>query len=233
MSGPHPPPPRRAPRDRSRLMRLIAFALFTLIVMIGLTDGRFLSSANFESMAFQFPELGLLSFAMMLSMLSGGIDLSIVSIANLSGVAAAVVMTRTAAGRHHDRPGLAVMGPGFSRPCAAASCAAGSTAGSIGVVGVSPILATLGTMQLFFGAAVAWTGGKAVIGLPEGLQQIGNGSFAGVPVPLWFFLSACGRDRGPLEPDGSWGGIAADRAAIAPPAGFQRYRSDPCWCART
>lgn len=176
--------------DRSRLGRLVVLTFLTLVVMSSLTPGRFLTAANFESMAFQFPELGLLSFAMMLSMLSGGIDLSVVSVANLSGVTAAIVMTRLlpadVAGAHP----IAVIGAGtLAAVCCGTLC--GSINGVlIGVVGVSPILATLGTMQLFFGAAVVWTSGKAVIGLPEALQEIGNGSAGGVPVPLWLFLAA-------------------------------------------
>ena len=51
-----------------------------------LLPNKFLSLRNFQSMGSQIPEFGLLALAMMLAMLTGGIDLSIVAIANLSGI---------------------------------------------------------------------------------------------------------------------------------------------------
>src|SRR5690625_5315867 len=50
----------------------------TLIVLISILGGRFLSSNNLQSMGNQVAEFGLLALAMGLSMLLGGIDLSIV-----------------------------------------------------------------------------------------------------------------------------------------------------------
>ena len=52
---------------------------------------------NFESMCFQFPELGVLSLAIMISLITGGIDLSIISVANLAGLAAAFILARPSA----------------------------------------------------------------------------------------------------------------------------------------
>lgn len=176
----------------ARLLRLFALTAVAWLTLAVLTRGVLLTPANLESMAFQFPELGLLSFAMMLAMLTGGIDLSIVSVANLAGVTAAMVMTRLLPEHASAGQMAAVIAAGT---IAALLCglACGALNGLlVGVVGVSPILATLGTMQLFFGLAVVWTGGQAVVGLPDWLQNIGNGSAAGIPIPLWIFLAASG-----------------------------------------
>jgi simple sugar transport system permease protein len=174
---------------RGQLWRLLGFAAAAFVIMTIATRGVLLTASNLESMAFQFPELALLSLAMMLAMLSGGIDLSIVSVANLSGIAAALTMTRVSAA-HGGWPAAAIFGAGLA---AALGCglACGALNGVlIGVVGVPPILATLGTMEVFFGGALAWTHGQAVVGLPDWLQLVGNGSFAGAPIPLWVFLAA-------------------------------------------
>src|SRR5690625_1033758 len=61
----------------------------TLIVLISILGARFLSSNNLQSMGTQVAEFGLLALAMGLSMLLGGIDLSIVSAAVLSGIVGA------------------------------------------------------------------------------------------------------------------------------------------------
>ena len=54
---------------------------------------KFLTSENILSMLTQFPQFGIMTFGVMLAMLLGGIDLSIVAIANLSSIVAAFIMT--------------------------------------------------------------------------------------------------------------------------------------------
>ena len=49
-------------------------------------------------MAFQFPEFAILALAMTITMLTGGIDLSVVGVANLSAIVAALILTRLAPG---------------------------------------------------------------------------------------------------------------------------------------
>ena len=49
-------------------------------------------------MAFQLPELGILSLAMMVALLSGGLNLSIIATANLCALAMAWVLTTHAPG---------------------------------------------------------------------------------------------------------------------------------------
>src|SRR5690625_5866581 len=70
----------------SVLSFLTAATLVTLIILLG---SRFLSLNNLQSMGTQVAEFGLLALAMGLSMLLGGIDLSIVSAAVLSGIVGA------------------------------------------------------------------------------------------------------------------------------------------------
>ena len=54
---------------------------------------KFLTGINLQSMASQFPEFGLLALAMMMAMITGGIDLSVVSISNFTGVIAALILS--------------------------------------------------------------------------------------------------------------------------------------------
>jgi simple sugar transport system permease protein len=170
--------------ENSRLA-IITIAIF--IVMALLSPDHFLSLGNLSSMAFQFPEFAILSLAMMLVMLTGGIDLSVVGASNLSAIAAALVLSKMA-------------GPGMTGAAAwgvillamlAAICiglAGGFLNGLvIGWFGLPPILATLGTGLVFTGLGVAFTGGSAVIGFPDAFAVIGNGAIIGIPVPLIVF----------------------------------------------
>jgi simple sugar transport system permease protein len=169
---------------------LAALTGVVFVTMSLLNPGRFLSAANFESMAFQFPELALLSFAMLLAMLSGGIDLSVVAVANLCGILAAMILTGELSG------GEPLGGTATSLVLAVVVAVAfGACCGSlngllISRLEVSPILATLGTMQLFAGAGLVLTRGRAVHGFPESFLALGNANLWGVPVPFLFFAAA-------------------------------------------
>src|SRR5690606_32855070 len=60
----------------------------------------------------------------------------------------------------------------------------------ITVVGITPILATLGTMTLYNGIAIVVTRGEAVYGMPESFLQIGYGDVVGIPISFWLFVVA-------------------------------------------
>jgi len=170
---------------RFDLIRLLAVTLVVFALMSILNPGRFLTYRNFASMCFQFPELGILSLAVMIALITGGIDLSIIGVANLAGLSAAFVLARVEAG---DPVGLHIviavsLALGVSVLCGILN------GWLIGFVGITPILATLGTMQLFTGVAFVLTRGHAVAGYPEAFQALGNGTGLYVPLPLVVFLA--------------------------------------------
>ena len=158
-----------------------------LVMMAILSPTRFFRIGNLQSMAFQLPELGLLSLAMMIIMLTGGINLSIIATANLSGILAALVLTRLA-----PPETFAGAGAGIALLAVAAGLAAGLAVGLangalVAYVGVSPILATLGMMTLLSGVTIVITKGYVISGFPSAFQFIGNGTVLGVPFPLIIF----------------------------------------------
>lgn len=168
--------------------RLLIIAVFVFGLMAVLSPDRFLSGQNLTSMAFQFPEFAILALAMTITMMTGGIDLSVVGVSNLSAVIAALILTQVAG------PDLA---PGQSTLwlCVAilAALATGAVAGLlngalVAFFGLPPILATLGSGLVFTGFAIAMTGGSAVMGFPESVAVIGNATIIGVPVPLILFV---------------------------------------------
>jgi simple sugar transport system permease protein len=57
----------------------------------------------------------------------------------------------------------------------------------IAFIGVSPILATLGTMIFLNGLAIVLTRGYVISGLPQAVRFIGNGKVLGVPMPIIVF----------------------------------------------
>ena len=149
-----------------------------IFAVMSLASPNFLTFDNLNSMGFQFPEFGTLALAVLPSMISGGIDLSVVSTANLASIVAATIM--------HAEAGSAWA----AIPCAlAVGAACGALNGSlVAFLELPPILATLGTMQLFSGIAIIMTRGSSVTGLPDWFTDFGITSFFGwVPLPTAVF----------------------------------------------
>jgi len=148
----------------------------------------FLSAANFRSMAVQLPELGFLSIASALVLISGGIDLSITGTAVLSGIVAAIIMQM--GDSSVSEPSLLVV----ALACLAGLCI-GVLCGAVNALlvakaGIAPMLATLGTMNLFTGIGIVLTKGSALSGFPDLFLNIGNGLVFGIPVPMLLFIAA-------------------------------------------
>lgn len=170
----------------SQVLRLLIIAIVLFVTFSVLLRDQFFSIRNLQSMAVQLPEFGILAFGIMLAMLTGGIDLSIVGAANLSAIVAALILTRLAPA---EGPGMSLM---VVIPLAMlAALAVGSLCGLfngflVSRVGITPILATLGTGSLYTGLSFVITGGPA-IGTTQ-LAFIGNGSILGLPIPMIVFL---------------------------------------------
>jgi simple sugar transport system permease protein len=160
------------------LIRLAVFTVLIFVIFCLLRPGAFLSPDNLDSMAYQFPEFAILALAMHPTMLTGGIDLSVVSVANLCGILAAFIM----------RSGP----PQFMLAAAAVALLVGTLCGIFNGILVAAfrlpaIVATLGTLQLFAGISIILTKGSSITGIPSTYANVGNGSVLGIPVPLLIF----------------------------------------------
>ena len=169
------------------IVQLVVVTALVFIVMSALSPEKFLRYYNFESISFTLPELGLLSVAVMVAMLTGGIDLSVVGVANLAAVLAGTLF-------HHLAPGASSsLGPGSAALGIVLALAVGLAAGAlngilIAKLRITPILATLGTSQVFTGLALVLTGGPAIVGFPAAWDFIGNGKVLGVAFPFVLFV---------------------------------------------
>ena len=173
-------------RDRN-LLQLFVIAFVVFVLMSALNPGKFLTMRNFESMSFQFPEYGILAIAMMLAMLTGGIDLSVVGIANFAGILTALVLTNWIPEAAADGTILLMIFVAIL-----VALITGATCGLLNGLliahfEITPILATLGTMQLFTGISIVITKGYAVTTYPDQFLFLGNGTLWIFPVPLLIF----------------------------------------------
>ncbi|MGQ9367228.1 ABC transporter permease [Azospirillum sp. ST 5-10] len=174
-------------RDNN-IVQLVVMTVLIFAVMTALSPDKFLRYYNFESITYIFPELGLLSIAMMIAMLTGGIDLSVVGVANLSGILAGVVFHRLAGAAGMADTGVMVVLLG-----GVVALGTGVVAGAINGflitrLGITPILATLGSGQVFTGLAIVLTGGPAIVGFPAAWTFLGNGKILGLATPFVLFV---------------------------------------------
>ena len=178
---------RRLTTRDDNLNRLILIAAAIFVLMAVLNPGRFASMRNFRSISYSFPELGLLALGLTLCMITGGIDLSVVGIANLSSILAAKVMAEMLpADASAGTVGL------FITAALALSVVVGMLAGLINgyliaAFEIHPVLVTLGTWQVFSGIAIVITEARAVPDFPRQFLFFGNGTLLGLPIPLYLF----------------------------------------------
>ena len=161
----------------------LLFVLVILIfaVMAVLQPSAFLGLANIQGMCIQFPEFGIMALGMMLAMIAGGIDLSLVGIANFASIVGATIMVKMG-----GTNGSIVLG-------IIAAIIIGLLCGTfngfmLGYLQIPPMLVTLCGLQLYTGLGLAITKGPALTGLPESFSAIANGVIGIVPIATIIFL---------------------------------------------
>jgi len=190
-----------------------ALFIFIFVLMAILQPRRFLSGTNIQQLAFQIPELGILSIGMMVVMISGGIDLSIVTTANLSGIVSAIVLLMLSHGGTMNLSALlkGIMADDSTRSALHAAMPTGISMVGIIVltifvalavgflcglingflvakVRIPAILATLGTMRLYEGIGLVITKGSPLTGFPDEFIFLGSGELLGIPTPMIIFV---------------------------------------------
>ena len=162
---------------------LIVFAL-VFIALSFLSPDKFLTVTNIRSMAFQLPEFGILTLAMMVPILTGGINLSLVTTATLGGVVSATVMASLYKQNWNET--LIIMIAVLTSMAASVLC--GIINGYVvSYIGAAAMMATLGTSTLFEGIGLYISKGNSISGFPAAFYWIGNGTVCGVPVPMIVF----------------------------------------------
>lgn len=211
-------------RTGRQLLMLAVINCLLLAVGAAISGGSFLSLFNLQSMASQLPEIGLLAIGVMLAMCAGngGIDLSGIALANLSGVLSAVVVGSFLSSSESELS--------FTIAFIVGALATGLFGGVINGLlisrlNITPILCTLGTQMAFTGLAVVVSGGKAVmVGSPGPLSSIGNDMFFEVPISFMMFAGAAAVIAAVLKftPYGLWLMLMGSNPRAAVFAGFPK-----------
>ena len=159
-------------------------ALALVLLVFGLSSPQFFTAATFGSVAFQLPELGILTLAMLIPILTGGLNLAITFTANIAGLTLAWVL--------HANGGIDAGPIAFLLGSVLAICVGMASGLVMGVViaftRAHPILVSLSMMIFLRGLGEFLTRGGDISGFPSFVAPIGHGSIFGVPVPLLILI---------------------------------------------
>jgi simple sugar transport system permease protein len=169
--------------DKNILWLFVLLVGLVVFASIAAPRKDFLTLANFQSIGVQFPELGIMSLGMMLCMIAGGIDLSIVGIANLSGIVAAAIMKTFGIDDNGVMVGAILLAVVVGIGCGALNGVL------IGTLRIPAMLVTLCGQQIYMGLGLIITKGPAISGLSDSYKAIANGLAGGIiPNALIIFV---------------------------------------------
>ncbi|EIY2759279.1 TPA: autoinducer 2 ABC transporter permease LsrC [Klebsiella pneumoniae subsp. pneumoniae] len=154
------------------------FAIVALFVVLVALNPAYFSLQTLAMIFASSQILCLLAFGATLVMLTRNIDVSVGSTVGLCAIAVGVAL--------NNGYGLAT--------AIAFALAIGALAGAFNgllVVGlrIPAIVATLGTLGLYRGVMLLWTGGKWIEGLPDSLKSLSEPAFIGVSPLGWLVLA--------------------------------------------
>ena len=155
----------------------IFLALLGIMGLITIFAPKFASGRNLYLVTRQISYVAIVAYGVFFVILTGGIDLSVGSVLGLSGVTAGMAM---AAGSPPLLAAVVGMLTGI---------AAGLVNGAlVAYVGVAPFIVTLGMMSMARGLIWVLTKGWPITEIPESFVARGQGSFLGIPFPVFIML---------------------------------------------
>ena len=162
----------RAAAQWDQLVMPIVFVVMVLTFF--LIDSKTLSTNNLANVMTQVSILAVVTIGASIVVFSGGFDLSAGAIVALTGVAAAIVVDRTGS------VGLGIaMGIGLG-------LVVGMINGAIvGYLNVSPLIVTLGALNVCRGLALVLATDGPVYSFPAWFTDLGASRWIGIPVLAW------------------------------------------------
>ena len=150
----------------------------------------FASLGTLQSIMLQLPLLGLLSLAMMVPLVTGGLNLAIIATANQTALLMAFIMRGLLVPASSSGAVLGVVLLALAAGLLLCLAIGLVTGALVAYTGVHPILVTLGTKSLIDGISIYLTRGEAISGLPAVYAAVGNASVLGIPVAFLVLVAA-------------------------------------------
>lgn len=150
--------------------------LLVIVAFFAVADSKFFTVDNWITILRQVSMLGILAVGMSCCMLVGDINLACGVMEGFSSVICCLFLTNL---------GVPIVAAYLLTLLA--GLAIGAVCGFIIVkTGMPALIGTLGIRYIVYGAAYLLSGGLPIYGLADGAKWIGQGSFLGIPVPIFF-----------------------------------------------
>ncbi len=165
--------------DISRYASLIAFAI--LFIISAFASPYFLKIQNLMNILRQVSYTGTIALGMTFIIIGGGIDLSVGSLAALSGGAAILVLNATG-------PGSGSIVLAILTALAVAMLGGAFNGLMVTRFRIASFVVTLGTMSIYRSLALYFINAGEYRSQVPGYNIIGSGKFLGIFIPVWIFL---------------------------------------------
>src|SRR3954470_8322846 len=155
-----------------------AGALIVVVIALSIASPYFLTANNLFNVCVQIAVVAIIAVGQTMVILTAGIDLSVGSVAGLSGVMGTMAMSSW----------------GFPMTVGIlVGVAVGALAGVVNGLlvtkaGLPPFIATLGMMGVARGLTFIVSGAVAIYGLPDAFRKVGEGEIGPVPLPLLYLV---------------------------------------------
>lgn len=163
--------------------------ILALGIILALVTDRFLTVSNLLTILTQSSIIGIMAVGMTFVIISGGIDLSVGSIAGFSSITMGMLIVSTT--MYRDPTALLNLGadPLLMARALGGALLIGSLCGAINGVLVAyahvpPFIATLGMLGVARGVAAYVSAGYPAYGLPEPIKFLGQGKIGLIPMPV-------------------------------------------------
>jgi len=153
--------------------------LILLVVLASFLSPHFLTLRNIINVLRQVSIIAIISVGMTYVIITGGIDLSVGSVAALSGMITGLFLKNLGAGVFMS------IGMGLI-----SGILCGLFTGFLitSKIRMPPFIATLAMMSIARGIALMMTSGRPIFNLPESFSFLGGGFFWGIPIPIIIML---------------------------------------------
>lgn len=174
-------------KQNEKTFILLAVLVLLAVVVGSFKPDKFYTMANFQSMSRQLAEIGVYALATFVIVVSGGLNMSIVAVANFSAICGGSVMQGLVLGNViQDPTARLIVG-------IVVSLVIGVLSGVINGyfvagLGLTAVLVTSATSMLFQGMALVITKGNAIVGAPDAISALGAESLFGA-IPYLLILT--------------------------------------------
>lgn len=165
---------------RQKFSSFVIFgAILAETIVFSALASQFASVENLANVALSIAVIGILAVGMTFIILTGGIDLSIGSVAALAGVVAAIVTQHTE-----------IASLGFAAALGIGLASGAFNGVTIAYFRVPPFVVTLAVLTIARGLVFIFSGGRSIGNLPESFRRLGKLVFLGIPFSVWLMILA-------------------------------------------